>query len=475
MITPTASVTLLVVVSSALSLPLRAEDLPTGQVIEKVVCRQDAAQSYALYLPPGYSREQAWPILYALDARGRGPLAAERFRAGAERFGYVVASSNNSASDGPMETNVTAMQAMWRDTHERLRIDNRRVYVTGFSGGARAACLLADLAPGTIAGVIGCGAGFSPDRSPHAGLPFSYFGTVGTTDFNYQEMQALDATLDELSVPHRIETFEGGHDWPPSALAERALAWMEVRGMKEGRRPRDPRLAETLLREQLTVARDRESKDRLGEAAHLYAALVSEFTGLADVSEASAAAARLADSKELKALLKKREKLARREESYLAKAKRTFSGISREDALGSVGRVVSELGIASLKGRAARTDDPDASASARRLLAAVLVQTSFYMPRELMERKDYPRAILVLSVAAEIRPENPYIWYRMARAQALMGSKGSALDSLEKAVAAGFADAERLASDPDLAAVRGEDRYRSLLAGLRQAKPAPAS
>ena len=78
--------------------PISAQtDLPRGQVVDKVVTQVDPGQSYALYVPTTYRPDRKWPILYAFDSRYRGTLVAERFRAGAEKYGYLVASSNNSA------------------------------------------------------------------------------------------------------------------------------------------------------------------------------------------------------------------------------------------------------------------------------------------------------------------------------------------------------------------------------------------
>ena len=47
-------------------------------------------QTYALYLPAGYTPEKRWPIVFVLDPRGRARTAADLFVPGAERFGYVV-------------------------------------------------------------------------------------------------------------------------------------------------------------------------------------------------------------------------------------------------------------------------------------------------------------------------------------------------------------------------------------------------
>ena len=67
------------------------EDLARGRVLERVVCRGNADQTYALYLPPSYSPEHAWPILYCLDPRARGRVPVERFAKAAGAADWIVA------------------------------------------------------------------------------------------------------------------------------------------------------------------------------------------------------------------------------------------------------------------------------------------------------------------------------------------------------------------------------------------------
>src|SRR5262245_1552034 len=115
-----------------------------GSVTDSVACKSQPDLTYALYLPPSYDPSKQWPILYCFDARAEGKVPLELFRAGAEKYGWIIASSNNSMSDDPTAPNIQVMTTMWDDTHERLSIDPKRVYATGFSGGARIACDLGD-------------------------------------------------------------------------------------------------------------------------------------------------------------------------------------------------------------------------------------------------------------------------------------------------------------------------------------------
>ncbi len=211
-----------------------AQDLPKGQIIDEVKCKADASQTYALYLPSGYSPDKKWNVILAFDPRGRGKVPVVQFQAAAEKFGYIVAGSYNSRN-GPMQVSQTAAKAMIADLQARFSIDPRRMYAAGQSGGARFAMDLA-LSSKIFAGVIASSAGFARPMGNEVTLPFVVFGTAGTEDFNYLEMRRLDR---QLISPHQVRIFAGDHTWLPSDLAVEAVEWLEIQAMKSGLRPRD--------------------------------------------------------------------------------------------------------------------------------------------------------------------------------------------------------------------------------------------
>ena len=197
------------------------EYFETGKVIERVYCLADSSQSYALYLPSNYSKEKQWPIIYTFEPAARGKLPVEKYAELSEQFGYIFVCSYNS-KNGPREPEIDAANAMMKDTEERFSIDKRRVYTTGFSGGARVACLIA-LLKGNIEGVIGCGAGFPGDMPPDKSIKFNYIGFAGKLDMNFQEMVQLDYDLTMLKKNFVMEFFDGGHDWPPVEVYKKML------------------------------------------------------------------------------------------------------------------------------------------------------------------------------------------------------------------------------------------------------------
>ena len=343
---------------------------------EKVVCREQPAQSYALYLPPAYTADKRWPILYLLDARGRALLPIERFREAAATYGWILASSYNSRSDTKDDPNTPALQAMWRDTHARLAIDERRAYLSGFSGGARASVAIALAAPKAIAGVIGCGAGLHDDRISLEGLPFRYFGTVGDRDFNYYEMRELEARLAAAKAPGRIEFFDGGHDWPPPDLAAEAIAWMEIEAMKTGARGRDDAARRVAAR---PGPRARRRAGRAGQAGRGLPALRARRGGLPRPRRRRAReAAKAADLGRSPAVRKALDDAKRRDDADRAAIRDDRPQAQRGARFSRAGRVRRRRGAARHPGalrRKAASDSPEERLSAERILANLRVQS----------------------------------------------------------------------------------------------------
>jgi len=268
-----------VLLLAALGVAALGEDLPRGQIIDNVKCSLDASQSYALYLPSKYSADQQWKLILAFDPRGRGRAPVEQYQAAAEKYGYIVAGSNNSRN-GPPQPSLDAAAAMGSDVVKRFSINLKRVYTVGLSGGARIAMKVA-LDSNEMAGVIASSAGFPPGER-QSDLPFVVFGTAGTEDFNYLEMRQLDQ---EVSSPHRVVIFQGGHTWLPSDLAVDAVEWLELQAMKSGRSPRDEALIGKIFAARSAEVTAQKDDFATWDAA---AALVRDFEGLRDVAKFAA-------------------------------------------------------------------------------------------------------------------------------------------------------------------------------------------
>jgi hypothetical protein len=449
-------------------------DLPRGQILPKIVSTAQPDRSYALYLPPAYTPERSWPILYVFDSRGidNGRAMIELFKNGAERFGFIVASSNDSSGIVPMEENFRSLSAMWTDTHARLALDDRRAYGFGFSGMVRFVLTAAIQAPGTLAGVVSASGGYPLGQPPSKEkTPFPFFAMVGEKDFNYYELLDTETKLAAEGIPHRVELFDGSHEWPSGALVTQALGWLELQAMKNGTRPRDPALVETLWNEDLARARSLENAGRLWRSWRVWRAAAADFAGLRDISEAEKKAAGIEASEPFRKRLKEREARDRRDREYLERIPRLFNAVPAEIRPDSLSQFLADLQVPDLK-KKEKSEDLEERLSAERVLYAVYIQTGLYLPRTAMERKQWDRAIFFLQAAAEVNPESSRIHYRLATAWAGKGNRKKALESLNRAAEGGGTGLEEIETDPALASLRGEEEYKELVARLKQS-PSP--
>ncbi|RME02147.1 MAG: tetratricopeptide repeat protein, partial [Deltaproteobacteria bacterium] len=86
--------------------------------------------------------------------------------------------------------------------------------------------------------------------------------------------------------------------------------------------------------------------------------------------------------------------------------------------------------------------------------------------RHLLE--DFDGAIEAFAHAAALEYSPATSYYNIACGHARKNEKEKALDALEKAITAGFGDVEMLRNDPDLEAIRGEERFERLVERLKK-------
>jgi dienelactone hydrolase len=383
-------------VSAVLSFLAASLFQPTrGVLVEHLSCPSDTTQTYTLYLPSTYQTSRQWPLLLVFDPAARAARAAEVFREAAERFGWIVAASENSRN-GPWEPTLRAVNAMWPALLGGYAVDERRVYTAGHSGGATVAWLVAQQT-GQVAGVIASGQP-NPESQIAKGKPFAWFGSAGHSDFNFLQVKNIDARLEDARATHRVEFFDGGHQWPPSDIAVRALGWMEIVAMKDGRRQRDLDLAKTILSEDMSRARGLEERGLLTEAWRSYRTIVTTYTGLLDMTDADRRLRAIDADNRVKDARKLEERADRREQQEIYAVGKVVAELGGDDPP-LIAQLRSQLNLDSME-KASRGEGYEA-ASATRSIALVRIQLST-VARELRDKHDV-RADLVQKVLDSIK------------------------------------------------------------------------
>ena len=434
-----------------------------GKIIDRVTVEADKAQSYSLYLPSGFDGKIKFPIIYVFDPGARGSVAVKVFAEAAEKYGYIVAASNDSRNGLGGDELMGIFNNISDDTHRRFPIDDTRIVMAGFSGGARVASIFAYSCKCAFA-VIGGGAGFWQNVEVGK-LPFVYFGTAGYDDLNYFELRSLSEKLSASSVPYRIDYFDGPHQWMPASMVETALTWVEVQAMRSNRRPKEEALIERSFKQQTNRAEELLAAGKYIEAEAAFRAIVRDYAGMRDTSSSNEKLKNLTGSPELKKALKAdRDEAAeyeRRSKEFYGYAQNLNDPEQRRATLSQI-RTAGE----GVRSRADAKEDSASRRTARRLLDGIYISSIEAASASVRTRRSFTDGLNILELADAMRPRNAYVSYLRAQLFAIEGQKKRAMEALSKAVEFGLKDRQRIESEKAFESMRNSPEFQGLLSKM---------
>lgn len=466
---------LVLIIIAAASLVLNAqqeEKLPVNTLIEKVICIADKEQSYALFLPPNYSPEKKWPIIYALDPGAKGIRPVDLFKEAASKYGYIVVCSNNS-QNGPWEPIIRAIKAVWVDTHSRFSIDEKRVYSAGFSGGARSAALMTKIYPNLVSACILCGAGLPQEIDLKNVKSIYFIGVAGLKDFNFIEMMDLHQKMNREAVPHRIIVTDGYHSWPDGDVCARIIEWLELHAMAAGKIAKNEDLIEELFDKELETGRDLEKEKDFYRAHFHYTQIQPLFKGLIETSRLDKRIVKVKDNDEyykqsmndITARQRELEILGKIYPVLLDFSKRPLAEISTE-------RILKELDFSSLAALRNSTDSPDMANLGIRLMAQISAQLS-ESGWNAMANNDFSRAITAFEICrktVENEPAGRQAYYDISLACAYGGSNDAQnmLKYLKLGVEHGYGKVSFLMESDYFKNIRETKEFKEIIASIKR-------
>lgn len=409
-----------------------AMNLESGKVIERVVCVKTPEQSYALYLPSNYSPGRSWPVVFAFDPGARGTIPVELMKDAAERYGFIVAGSNNSRN-GAWKIEAEAADAMVRDAQERFSVDLKRIYFAGFSGGARVASQLAQLCK-CAAGVLLSGAGFSRNSPPLRETALPVFSAVGFLDFNYSELIPLQDKLEQAGYPHWLRIFDGQHQWAPSEVMSEALAWFKTQAMISDREPRDEVFLTAQQRIFVDAAKKETASGDLLSAWRLYRQIAATYDGTASGAEARMKAEELSRTKAVQESLKRERNDFADQEHLSSQILGSLQVKENPEVPRSEAQTDVTQDVRDLRQRAESEKKAERAAVLKRALAEVFVG-AIEAGSDALDKKDYQSAARYFSAVAEARPDAEWPLRQLAVAQALEKNRKAAIETLKRAKA----------------------------------------
>jgi hypothetical protein len=414
-----------------------------GKIINNVVCKDDQSLGYCLYLPSNYTINKNWPIIYCFDSKGEGKIPVTLFKKTAEKYGYVIAGSNSSRNGLQMQDIKHITDVFIADVNEKIAVNSNRVYLAGFSGGARVACSVA-FNNSSVQGVIACSAGF--DQSVNQSN-FNFIGIAGNEDMNFLEMKRLEESMANWAGRHELIVFNGKHQWPPEQTLAQAMITLELFAMKDKQTATNmPLINECLFEDTNRINQIINSKD-LDSIAQLYQKLnnsVYALTGLTDTSLLESKRQEILKNKNFLDYLEIENKIESAEAEKQVEYSKAFS-------VKSLNWWVKELD--NLKKTEAKANLKIEKLSANRLFAFISLMSYSYV-NAAINQENWKAAAQYLRIYGTADPDNPDYYYFLSCYLANTGSARQALVTLKKSLSLGFGDRFKLVNDPLLDKLR---------------------
>jgi pimeloyl-ACP methyl ester carboxylesterase len=436
------------------------------QITDTVQCRDMIGQSYSLYRPAQYDNKKSWPVILIFDPSARGRTGVNTFIEAGRKYGFILACSNNSRN-GPMGDNFTAAAAMLQDVAERFTVDQRRIYVAGFSGGSRFAMAFA-IKEKRISGVIGCGAGLPNDRNylPSGNSDFLYYGLAGNRDMNYLEMHDLSGFFsNQTRVISYLRTFSGGHQWPGSDLITEAVEWIVLQTMNRKIIPDDQTFLSYIENKTQNLIKSQLSAGNKNDALRYMKSAARDFQGTPFASQMTKLLIDSEKSSEYLQATQKWNKMAATEQESKEKFLNYLSEIVNSGSLPDSASAWWENETRALI-RLRDKGSPENSQMASRVLNFISILCS-EQGASYYRNRLYAQATFLFEICTLSDSENQNNYYNLARSLAGSGKSKESVDALSAAMNHGFNSRKTVGSDPVFGRIRDDARYKALILKMK--------
>ncbi|MBN1252390.1 MAG: hypothetical protein JXA16_09640 [Bacteroidales bacterium] len=417
-----------------------------GKTYSNIKCKKDSTQKFTAYFPENYSPIRETPVIVVFDAHARAKFAVEKFKDASNKYGYIIIASENIKNG--LQTADYSVNILFEDVFSQYKIDKKRVYTAGFSGGAKIASSVA-IYKGGIAGVIACGAGLQQIGVKISNI-FDFVGIAGLKDFNYQELNMLCKAFDEYGVNNKFITFNGKHEWPDSETITEAIEYLEINAIKRKIIPTNDNFIRTYSLKNAEKINNLIIAGKDYEASLLYKSFLNSLSGLYDISDYQKSYQILLKSNKIQVGIDLENETAKKEiekqNEFIDLFKNAnFTGLKKE--------------ISYLKNK---TKSGEENYLEFRLLNYTEMLSYIFTDKSL-KLNDFKSFNQYLALYNSINDKNADKEYFAACKYAIEGNNSSALKSLNKAIDFGFYDKEKILNSGYFNSFKNEKEFKNII------------
>jgi len=409
-----------------------------------------SADVFSYYLPKDYSKTKKLPIIFIFDPHGEGNLPLNKYFPFADQYGFILVASNASKNGLQQKQIEAIIKQFFSKVSESITYDSNRIYVMGFSGGARVASIAAVEQQG-VKGMILCGGGLAFDRLPQ-GINPSVLLFAGREDFNMVELMNLDTLLTETNLRKQLVIFNGHHQWPDSLTMEDAFFWTLFNEMKDSIIP----VNDTLINRFLTLNNQKlKIETNVFLKYLLLRKMITFVNGLADVKKQQLQVKAIENSNAYKQYLKNFHKTISKEQ------------LQEESLVQAMGKQSFEWWRHTIAKLSQDTGKGTMAAKSHLRILNYLSLAAYMQCNYTLKSNRNNIAGTFIRLYQIIDPKNPEGYYMEAQLAMRKNNIPATITALQKAIDLGFDDFNRMQNDQDFSRLYNNQDFMELLDKIR--------
>ncbi|NLL29418.1 MAG: hypothetical protein GX259_11575 [Bacteroidales bacterium] len=186
-----------------------------GAIFQNIRCKADTSILYNIFVPS--ETDTVLPLLIFLDPHGNTAFALNKYSQLAEKHKIILAGFDAYYNGLPYNIVSKKFKIWFNEVYTNAPVDTTKIFLSGFSGGARAISLLESETKNVLATAL-CGAGPANLELWNTGKqPAMFF--VGSSDFNYNEVISIFNNKN-IRRTKSLCVFKDSHEWPNANLFE---------------------------------------------------------------------------------------------------------------------------------------------------------------------------------------------------------------------------------------------------------------
>lgn len=400
--------------------------------IQTKICSTDTSIHYTVYVPETDNKKL--PAIIFFDPHNQGKIPVNTYAQLASKYNYILIGSNDLHNGQTASQTEKIVLGLINEVESQYQVDENRIYLCGFSGGAKIAMMYGLNVP-EVRGVVACGGSIVPNVKPDSS--FCFVGMVGNKDFNYLDMQQTLATFSNLKTSYTSVVFDGKHEWPSADNFENAFISFDINAMKTGTIPANVDWLKSVYNSLSDSINRCMSAGEYIKSSELIGRVQGWFGSINNDIRLSAFMDNLSSNYLYQNQLERIQNLAKKEIELRGQFIGSFGSRDIEwwqDEVGNFKRSIA-------------SNDELVSLTSQRLMS-YLSMVSYSLANNEILSNNAPSALKTLQIYEMVDPDNPDVYLMFARYYLMTNDREQMVASYKKAVKKGFTDNAQYASDP---------------------------